>query len=449
VPGLSSVRCAVYARQSVVPRPGDAELSSCSLQREACLRFIDERREQGWVPLAERFEDEGESGASLERPGLRRLVAAVHRGEVDRVVVYRIDRLSRNVAQWAELTELFEAHGASLGVVCGALLREGGPMARLQGSMLACFAELERTMTRERIADTRTALRARGLRSAGRVPFGYTAERKQLVIHTDEALVVREIFVLAARGVLPAQIALDLNARPLAARGGKPGEWQARTILRLLRNPVYLGKLPDGSPGAHPALIEPDLAAKAIASIDERRTRQPAARPGHGRRDPFLLRGLLICSRCGRAMTTSSSGKIHWPSRQESPWGVRAPSAYYRCRGASSCAGSQQSAPEIERYVLDVVKSPPGGSPPLLTSFGRYFAGMWELLMPQNRPPFLRRYVRAIRLDPEASEVRIEYDLDALMALVHERNRRLGGAAPSAGGSPSTAPILGAPETLG
>lgn len=200
-------------------------------------------------------------------------------------------------------------------------------------------------MTRERIADTRTALRACGLRSAGRVPFGYTTERKQLVIQAAEALVVREIFILATRGVLPAQISLDLNARPLAARGGKPGEWQARTILRLLRNPVYLGKLPDGSPGAHPALIEPDLAAKAIARVDERRTRQPAARPGHGRRDPFLLRGLLICSRCGRAMTTSAGGKIRWPSREESPWGVRAPSAYYRCRGRRRVRGRSSQPP--------------------------------------------------------------------------------------------------------
>jgi DNA invertase Pin-like site-specific DNA recombinase len=177
------VRCAVYTRQSVRRAGDDPAITSCAIQRTLCTEFIRNKTWEFWYPIAERFDDEGESGATLGRPGLAKLLLRIEEGDVHRAVVYRVDRLTRKLADLSRLAAFFERHRVGLTIVAGNIDADAGSLAGLQVKMLATFAVWERESIRERIADTRGAIKARGERSAGRVPLGYRTDRltKQLV----------------------------------------------------------------------------------------------------------------------------------------------------------------------------------------------------------------------------------------------------------------------------
>jgi site-specific DNA recombinase len=246
------------------------------------------------MPLAESFDDEGETGATSQRPGLERLVAAILEGRVERVVVHRLDRLTRSILGWARLYRLFKANGVALTVARGGLRDADDATSQLHLHILALFAELERDMIAERLRDGRAVRHARGMRVAGRVPLGYLADpaTKQLIVMPAEAETVRCMFASADMGEAPARIAANANETGVVGKSGRPTRWSAKFVLRILRNPVYAGLLPDGSPGAHDAVVSRDLFDRVGAAILGRRTRTPTKRPTvEGEVDPFLLRG--------------------------------------------------------------------------------------------------------------------------------------------------------------
>ncbi len=203
-----TVRCAIYTRQSVV-RPGDdPTLASCAIQREKCLDFVRARSRHGWHALDEHYDDEGYSGATMERPAFERLVDLIAARGVERVVVYRIDRLTRSLSDWARIRAMLNRREITLSVVSGSLDTDGGALARMQLSTLVVFAELEREMIGERLANARALRRANGLRTSGRVPLGYATEprTKQLVVVEPEGAVVRWFFQETANGTTTAKL---------------------------------------------------------------------------------------------------------------------------------------------------------------------------------------------------------------------------------------------------
>ncbi len=253
---LQFIRCAIYTRQSVLRR-GDPALASCKVQRMLCTEFIRSMAWRGWYPIGERFDDEGFSGATVERPGLEKLFLRIREGDVQRLIVYRLDRLTRRLSDWALLVRLFEQFNVGLTIVHGAIDAEAGSLARLQMNMLATFAELERELIAERLADARAVRKARGERAAGRVPLGYSTNprTKQLVIAEEEATSVRWFFDKAVSGTPPAELAVAANELGLSTKAHTRGGWSPRSVLRLLQNKAYTGLRPDGSPGVHPAII--------------------------------------------------------------------------------------------------------------------------------------------------------------------------------------------------
>lgn len=136
IPATSAnvVRCAIYTRQSVHRPGGDPAVSSCALQRASCLDFVAEQSRHGWHALGEHFDDEGESGGSTDRPSLARLLTAIDAGRIDRVVVYRFDRLTRSVRDWARLLDRFRQHGVGFSVVAGDLMVGGGALQQLSST---------------------------------------------------------------------------------------------------------------------------------------------------------------------------------------------------------------------------------------------------------------------------------------------------------------------------
>jgi site-specific DNA recombinase len=155
-------------RQSVAR---DTDFTSSETQREACLALIHAHQSKGWVPIEEHFDDTGESGATMDRPALERLVERITGGGVERVVVHRLDQLTRSVADWSTLVGTFRRYGTELTVVAGDIHLGNLAMSDLVLNLLATFAQFEREIIGERLRDARAALRARGLRNAGRVPF--------------------------------------------------------------------------------------------------------------------------------------------------------------------------------------------------------------------------------------------------------------------------------------
>lgn len=405
------VRCAIYTRQSVA-RPGrDPETSSCALQREACLALIAANAHLGWIAVDGRFDDEGESGADTDRLGLLRLVASVAEGLVDRVLVHRLDRLTRRAVDWAEIDSIFREHGVAISVVDGGIHGADDAITRFRLNALAVFAEFERDMIGERLADARAARRARGLRVAGRVPLGYVADRatKQLVVVPAEASIVRSMFSDADAGMLPAAIATRAKEKGLVDKNGKTGSWSAKAVLRILRNETYAGLLSDGSAGVHEAIVDRALFDRVGEKIAARQTRRPTPRPAtEGTVDPFLLRGLLVCARCGKRMTTSSTRKVERPPISPPPPAMPA-LRYYRCRG-KECPKSQMPASAIEALLPKLFTTPSPEVSAQTRIIFEHVARIWDNLIIPNRRRELVSLCKEIRWDGERSKLTIIAD---------------------------------------
>ncbi len=186
------LRCAVYTRKST-EEGLEMEFNSLHAQREACEAYIASQRSEGWATIRERYDDGGISGATLERPGLKRLLADIEEGLVDVVVVYKIDRLSRSLSDFAKLVDVFDRHEVTFVSVTQSF-NTTTSMGRLTLNILLSFAQFEREVTAERIRDKIAASRRKGMWMGGNVPWGYEVRDRKLVVDEAEAAVVRSIF---------------------------------------------------------------------------------------------------------------------------------------------------------------------------------------------------------------------------------------------------------------
>jgi hypothetical protein len=214
------------------------------------------------------------------------------------LLVHRLDRLTRSVADWARLAGAFKRRGTKLVVVAGDIHLGDLAMSDLVLNVLATFAQFEREIIGERLRDARAGLRRRGLRNAGRVPFGYKADplSHQLVVQAAEAPVVKRIFEMASAGAPPSAIARWINTQgednPRALDGRQP--WSSKAVLRVLGNRTYLGRMGHVD-DAHDPMVDEALFARARATVEGRRTRKPSRRLQQ-EGDLFLLRRLLLSS---------------------------------------------------------------------------------------------------------------------------------------------------------
>ncbi|SDK65208.1 recombinase family protein [Aliiruegeria lutimaris] len=295
------IRCAIYTRKS--SEEGlDQDFNSLDAQHEACAAYIASQRHEGWKPLPQRYDDGGLSGGTLDRPALQRLLAEVDAGRIDMVVVYKIDRLTRSLADFARLVERLEAAGCSFVSVTQAF-NTSSSMGRLTLNVLLSFAQFEREVTAERIRDKIAASKKKGLWMGGNLPLGYDnhpdPKTRTLVINSTEAAIVRRIFDLYAelgclRRVAESAAAEGLRSkRRLRADGRVTGDrpMSRGQIHFLLRNPVYLGRIRHKEkswPGLHEAIIDGDLWKRVqdmLGAAARRSRRQGDASNGGKARD--------------------------------------------------------------------------------------------------------------------------------------------------------------------
>src|ERR1700735_990879 len=191
---VKTVRCAIYTRKST-EHGLEQEFNSLDAQREACEAYIKSQASQGWKCLPQHYDDPAYSGGNLDRPALTKLLADIEAGKIDVVVVYKIDRLTRSLADFAKLVEAFDAKSISF-VAVTQQFNTTTSMGRLTLNILLSFAQFERELASERVRDKVAASRKKGKWTGGSVPLGYDAKERKLVINKSEAETVRTIFRL-------------------------------------------------------------------------------------------------------------------------------------------------------------------------------------------------------------------------------------------------------------
>ena len=311
---VRKTRCAVYTRVSTDERLS-MEFNSLDAQREAALAYIESQKHEGWLSVGDRYDDGGFSGGTLERPALQRLLRDVEHGTIDVIVVYKVDRLSRSLTDFAKIVEIFERHDVSFVSVTQAF-NTTTSMGRLTLNILLSFAQFEREVIGERIRDKFAASRARGMWMGGCPPLGYDVVDRKLVVNETEAALVRRIFKRFVQLGSATTLARELRkaghtTKAWVTQDGKhrPGKpMDKNAIYKVLGNRVYLGEAVHkgrSHPGEHQAIVDRAAWDKAHAILAENwQSRANVTRS----QTPALLRGLIFAP-SGHAMTPTHTRK--------------------------------------------------------------------------------------------------------------------------------------------
>ena len=338
-------RCAIYTRKSV-EEGLDQEFNSLDAQREAGEAYIASQKANGWVCLPTRYDDGGYSGGNMKRPALQQLLADCEAGLVDIIVVYKIDRLSRSICDFADLSKKFDEWGTQF-VAVTQEINTATSAGRMMLNILITFAQYEREVITERVRDKMAASRKKGKWVGGSVPMGYRVENKKLVVEPEEARVIQRIFQRFIEVQSPKLIARELNRDGIKTKQGKI--WDASHIYRILENHTYIGEVKYKGTiceGEQEAIV--DLAvwnrSREILSANDRI-------PDRSRNVEIVapLKGILKCGHCGCSMMPTYSrknGKKYF---------------YYLCakdskRAAPDCPVHQVAAGDIEKSVREQLR---------------------------------------------------------------------------------------------
>jgi site-specific DNA recombinase len=358
------VRCAIYTRKSTEDGL-EQEFNTLDAQRESAEAYITSQQHAGWVCLADRYDDGGYTGGNMERPALKRLMTDIQAGRVNCVMVYKVDRLSRSLLDFAKMMETFENHEVAF-VSVTQQFNTATSMGRLVLNVLLSFAQFEREMISERTRDKIAATRRKGKWSGGQPLLGYDVIGKKLVVNPEEAERVRQILrlYLELQGLVPTITALrrrGWTTKRWTTRKGTPCGGQPfckNTLYKLLTNVVYIGQLKyktEVHKGEHEAIVSQEVFDQVHKLL-----KQNGNAGGRAVRNKYgaLLRGLLRCKACNCSMTHTYSSRGNRRYR------------YYACSNAQKhgwkvCPSPSVPAGEIERFVVERIKSV-GAAPEIL-----------------------------------------------------------------------------------
>jgi site-specific DNA recombinase len=358
MPTCATVRCAIYTRKST-EEGLEQEFNSLDAQRESGEAYVKSQQHEGWECLTDHYDDGGFTGGNMDRPALRRLMIDIEAGRVDCVVVYKVDRLSRSLLDFAKMLEILERHHVAF-VSVTQQFNTTTSMGRLMLNVLLSFAQFEREIISERTRDKIAATRRKGKWSGGMPLLGYNVDPRgsKLVVNEQEAAHVRTIFelYLEHQSMIATIRAIDergwVNKRWVTRkgheRGGKP--FTKSSLYKLLTNVTYTGKLKyktETHEGEHEAIVSHDLWQHVQALLGHN-----GRTSGTGVRNKFgaLLKRILRCAPCDCAMTPVHSTK-NGTKRYR----------YYVCtaaqkRGWHNCPSKSIPAGEIEQFVVDQIR---------------------------------------------------------------------------------------------
>jgi site-specific DNA recombinase len=352
----SPKRCAIYTRKSTTAGL-EQEFNSLDAQREACEQYITNRAEIGWKLVPQRYDDGGFTGSNLERPAFQKLMQDVDDRKIDTVVVYKVDRLSRSLLDFAQVMHRFERADVAF-VSVTQNFSTADAMGKLTLNMLMSFAEFEREMIAERTRDKMAAARRKGKWVGGLAPLGYRAEGGKLIVVEEEAELVRELFGIYQEEQSLVATAKVMNARARLTKrwvtqagkhiGGLP--WDKKAVYRHLTNITYIGKI-DYKGEIHDGQHEGIVDEKLFRAVQSTLTRSgPSGKGARQFRQDFLLRGLLRCRVCGSPMSPS------WSTSRGREY------RYYVCTrversGRDACSVRAVPAGTIEDFVVKHIRT--------------------------------------------------------------------------------------------
>jgi DNA invertase Pin-like site-specific DNA recombinase len=411
-PIVRKLRCAVYTRKS--SEEGlEQEFNSLDAQREACEAYIASQKPEGWLLVPDRYDDGGISGATLERPALKRLLADIEDRRVDVIVVYKIDRLSRALMDFAKLVEVFDRNSVTFVSVTQSF-NTTTSMGRLTLNILLSFAQFEREVIGERIRDKFAASRKKGLWMGGFVPLGYDVKDRKLVMNGTEAASVRMIFERFIKTGSATELVKKLRAENVRGKQGKLVD--KGYVYKLLNNRVYIGEAVHKGvayPGEHQAIIDRTLWDRVHTVLRE----SPRKRAANTRaQTPALLKGLIF-GPTGRAMTpahTRKGGRLY---------------RYYVSTDvlkgdADSCPVRRVPAAEIESAVVDqlrgllrtpeiivgtwrAVKSMGDISEAEVREALQRLDPLWDELFPAEQGRIVQLLVERVDVSPDGADIRL------------------------------------------
>ena len=397
-------RCAVYCRVSSDERL-DQSFNSIDAQKEAGHAFIKSQSHEGWIEVDDDYDDGGFSGGNMDRPALKRLMADIQMGKIDIVVVYKIDRLSRSLADFARMVDVFDHHRVSFSAVTQQI-NSATSMGRLMLNVLLSFAQFEREVTGERIRDKIAASKAKGMWMGGPLPLGYDVRDRLLIVNDTEAKLVRRIFDDFVTLRSATLMAKAYGAEGAVTKSGKP--FTKQTLYKMLHNRMYLGEIVhkgQSFPGQHLAIVTQaqwDAVHALIATDGIERRRETKDR----QRDPVLLRSLLFTPD-GERLVPSYTVKKGKTYRYYSPVKHRRLGAWASQHGALPAAAVEElvtqqiiaalSAPHLVQAVWDrICESHPGLTEPEVVLPMRNLAGLWHQLFPAEQCRLTRLLIERV-----------------------------------------------------
>ncbi|MFZ6813713.1 recombinase family protein [Undibacterium sp. Rencai35W] len=418
------LRCAVYTRKS--SEEGlDQEYNSIDAQRDAGHAYIASQRAEGWIAVADDYDDPAFSGGNMERPGLRRLMMDIEAGKVDIVVVYKIDRLTRSLADFSKMIEVFDRQGVSF-VSVTQQFNTTTSMGRLMLNVLLSFAQFEREVTGERIRDKIAASKRKGMWMGGVPPLGYDVENRRLVANEREAKIIRHIFKrfveLGSSTLLVKELRLDgVTSKAWVTQEGKVREGKPidkSLIYKLLGNRTYLGELRHKEQwyqAEHPPIVDRktwDDVQSILASNSHVRANATRATV------PFLLKGIVF-GNDGRALspwhTTKKTGRryrYYIPQRDAKEHAgasglPRLPAAELESAVLDQLRATLRSPSLLGDVVARAVELDATLDEALITVAMTRLDQIWDQLFPAEQIRIVRLLVEKVVVSPDDIELRL------------------------------------------
>ncbi|MBF0571724.1 MAG: recombinase family protein [Candidatus Omnitrophica bacterium] len=400
------INCAIYTRKSIADGL-DRDFTTLDAQRESCESYIASQKHEGWICLSEKYDDGGFTGANIERPALQKLLSDIRADKINCVVVYKVDRLSRSLLDFAELLSLFEKHNVTFVSVTQHFNTQNS-MGRLTLNILLSFAQFEREIISERTRDKMAASKRKGKWVGGCVPIGYDLDRanRKLVVNPAEAKIVQEIFeaylkegtlISATRfindkGYLTKKYASTTGKR----RGG--GKFKSSTLNQIIKNPYYLGKVRHDNvlyPGEQERIISDEIFEQAQELLATNR-RVFCLKPKHSKIG--LLSHILRCNACNSTMYIAYTEK-HKKFKYY----------HYVClgahtRGYKACPTKLVNANLMNNKVVESLRS--------ITEDPRIIGDKWDQLSLDHKIPIIKSIIKEVRYNggTEILEIQLHDD---------------------------------------
>jgi site-specific DNA recombinase len=414
-------RCAIYCRVSSDERL-DQSFNSIDAQREAGVSFVVSQKDEGWELAADLYEDPGFSGGNMERPGLQRLLKDIQARKIDIVVVYKIDRLSRSLADFSKMVEVFDHYNVSFSSVTQQI-NSATSMGRLMLNVLLSFAQFEREVSGERIRDKIAASKRKGMWMGGPVPLGYIVKDRLLLIEPQEGELVQRIFEQFIDNKSTTQIVKDLHQQGIQTKMQK--SFCKQGIYKILHNRAYIGEIThkgESFPAQHERLISQDLwdEAHAILASDKRlRNRKTWERKD---KHDFLLRNIAYTEDGDLLIPTATkkpngkvyryyviNKKLHMGAETSQSWNFNADQL--ETGVIEKLLDYLRSDHMVDKYWEQIQKINPGiDEPQAVMLLLRRTAELWNQFFPAMKIAIIQSLVKRVTVRHNGAEVLMRYE---------------------------------------